>query len=131
MSYFSDGYNHLRFPLAEGDSAFAQTKTTRRIFCTLPRKDLALFLCAASHGPTTPLQRSKTALRYQHPPRRLNLSASSDDPTFPKAPASFLPQNAPCSARHIFCSPPPNRFRVRLLGSLDGKERWPRSLRVG
>ncbi len=75
--------------------------------------------------PPTPRLRSAPkvedfALQYQHPPRRLERSAGSDDPTFPKATSSCHPQNAPCFARHFFCYPPPHRFRVRLLDSLRG-----------
>jgi hypothetical protein len=62
-------------------------------------------------------------------PRRLNLSAGSDDSNFPLTYRASNPQTAPCFARHAFCSPPPNPFRVRLLDSLNGKERRPRSLR--
>jgi hypothetical protein len=64
-------------------------------------------------------------------PRRLARSASSDGPTFPESAASCHPQNAPCFARHIFCSPPPHRFRVRLLESLIPNERPFRSLSFG
>jgi hypothetical protein len=85
--------------------------------------------------PPTPRLRSAPkvedfALQYQHPPRRLDRSAGSDDPTFPKATVSCHPQKAPCFARHIFCSPPQTGFEFGCSSASEVMERQPRSLRV-
>ena len=81
-------------------------------------------------APLVPLALDSAALQTSKPlprapgnrPRRQNRFASSDDPDFPEATAYTAPQTAPCFARHSFCSPPPNLFRVRLFDSLNAKE---------
>ena len=99
----------------------------------MPRKAIALFRSVASLTPSTPLRSKRDDFAPIPPgnrPRRQNRFASSDDSDFPEATTHTGPQTAPCFARHSFCSPPPNLFRVRLFDSLNAKERRSRSLRV-